>query len=317
MNENIEKLTEIQRQILEGHLLGDGSLTRPLNNNSCSLFRVTRKTEDKNYLMWSVKHFENFIYETGVVDRDRFDTRTQKTYYCSEFHTKSLPIFTEYYNKWYPDGKKAIPKDLELTPLMLAVWLADDGTFTIEQSKYLSIKIATNSFSYKSIKSIINQLKAMFNGSFNIHQLKNKQFVISSTNQMSIYNIFQSIYYIFPLNRKIKIFNEHFNKENIIVDKNISKSFIKFATKIREKCPICYRCGSPNTKIYGFSKDKIKRKRRYYCSNCYRTFMDPKSYFFINSSLNCPFCLSNKTIKNGIRNNNQRYKCKECLKHFS
>ena len=50
MDKPIEQLTDIQEQILNGHMLGDGCLYKPPNIKSNSYFQLTRKKEDRNYL---------------------------------------------------------------------------------------------------------------------------------------------------------------------------------------------------------------------------------------------------------------------------
>lgn len=44
------------------------------------------------------------------------------------FFTKSLPEITYFYNTFYKNNRKIIPKDIRLSPLSLAVWYMDDGS---------------------------------------------------------------------------------------------------------------------------------------------------------------------------------------------
>lgn len=56
------------------------------------------------------------------------DQRTGNTYTSLNFWTKSLPIFTEFYNQFYINKEKIVPIDLSLlTPLALAHWIMQDG----------------------------------------------------------------------------------------------------------------------------------------------------------------------------------------------
>jgi len=111
--EPIEQLTEVQQQILEGHLLGDGCLSiKKQYNFSNASFSIYKKIEDQEYLLWTVKHFENFVYETGVSEINHLDKRFNKIYSGVQFSSRSLPVFTNYYDKWYPHGIKIVPEDL-------------------------------------------------------------------------------------------------------------------------------------------------------------------------------------------------------------
>ena len=65
------------------------------------------------------------------------------------FFTRSLPVFTGFYKRYYTKKKKGIPRDLRLDPLTLAVWFMDDGSksnnscylntqqFSLNDQKYL------------------------------------------------------------------------------------------------------------------------------------------------------------------------------------
>jgi len=344
MDKPIEQLTDIQEQILNGHMLGDGCLYKPPNIKSNSYFQLTRKKEDRNYLLWSVKYFENLIYENSVKDRDRFDKRSNKFYYVSEFHTKIIPEFTEKYYYWYPEGNKIVPKDLVLTPLTIAVWLADDGTFSVINDKYLSIKISTNGFTYEDVVLLQYLLNKKYDSGFNIHQRIvttdsgfNKvsgipQFMLSSTNQNTIKILLEEIIDIFPLYRKIKKIHDYFYPDKDIIEKHILLSSINFAQKYHEVCPNCLYCHGKNVKTYGFQSGT---KRNYYCNDCHKHYMGLENYEKIPKELKktidfssikfnkkenptiCIYCGSIHTNKNGVRKNQQRYKCSNCFKHFS
>ena len=53
------------------------------------------------------------------------DSRTNKNYSSLTLRTKSLSLFTEYYNLFYFNGVKVIPNNIGdlLTPLGLAHWI--------------------------------------------------------------------------------------------------------------------------------------------------------------------------------------------------
>ena len=74
----------------------------------------------------------------------------------------SLPCFNEFHNLFYPNGSKLVPLNIGelLTPLSLAYWLADDGSF--EQINR-GVKIATNCFTMDEVKLLISVLSGKFN----------------------------------------------------------------------------------------------------------------------------------------------------------
>ena len=50
--------------------------------------------------------------------------------------------------RWYPEGKKIIPRDVSLTPLSIALWLCGDGT----TKKTGLISFCTNGFTYTDVE---------------------------------------------------------------------------------------------------------------------------------------------------------------------
>jgi hypothetical protein len=97
-----------------------------------ALFEVNHAFKHKAYVDWKWQHFQEYILS---VPKSRLGKGTRIAY---RFTTRSLPVFTDYYNQFYGDlGKKRIPLDIQLDPLSLAVWFMDDGT-RIRSAYYLN-----------------------------------------------------------------------------------------------------------------------------------------------------------------------------------
>ncbi len=127
-----QKLTPRQMEILTGSLLGDGSITwsqKPTpTGNINAHYVVSRQTPDRDYLVWNAEEFTEYCKPYPVKDCQRKNRWNQDgIQYYTAFSTKNLPIFTKLRRKWYPEGKKIVPKDIKLTPLTIAVWFLDDG----------------------------------------------------------------------------------------------------------------------------------------------------------------------------------------------
>ena len=123
-------LTSAQHAILVGSLLGDGSLRRQGNRKN-ALFEVNHAHENRDYVDWKYKNFQNYILSSPKARQGR------GVRIAYRFTTRSLPIFTAYHNWFYVNGIKRIPKDLKLDPLSLAVWFMDDGC-KIRSALYLN-----------------------------------------------------------------------------------------------------------------------------------------------------------------------------------
>jgi len=61
--------------------------------------------------------------------------------------------------RWYPDGTKIVPRDLRLTPLVVAHWFAGDGTYNTNGT----LTFCTNSFSADEVDFLIERLATDLN----------------------------------------------------------------------------------------------------------------------------------------------------------
>lgn len=106
---------------LIGSLLGDGWLEKQKIN---ARFRFKQSNIRTEFFFSLYGHFLPFCKSSPFL-RERLDKRTNKVYYTWHFSTRSLPIFTEYYDLFYPNKKKIIPgKIIDLMdPIVLAYWI--------------------------------------------------------------------------------------------------------------------------------------------------------------------------------------------------
>lgn len=119
-----ETLTDEQRAILVGLLLGDGHLeTR--NNGQTYRLKVEHSATQADYSEWLLKQFQQFCEQTSVYQRVRADGRVSVG-----FTSKTSGIFRFYAQQFYVDKKKRIPPLLHklLSPQAVAVWFMDDGS---------------------------------------------------------------------------------------------------------------------------------------------------------------------------------------------
>jgi len=195
------QLTDIQEQILNGHLLGDGHLSKYEKDKNAA-FVLKRKEADYEYLLWSYNYFEEFMTDKGI--RNTYSFTREKYFSQVYFRTKQLPVFTEYHNKWYIEGKKIVPKDLILTPLTIAVWFADDGCIKIpKETNRARAVFCTNSFSYEETNFLANQLYEKYDIQGVIYEVQKKeQYIIEINRHKECIKLFNIIDDIFPLERK-------------------------------------------------------------------------------------------------------------------
>lgn len=124
----LPSLTDEQRSVLVGSLLGDGHLMAPSEKTARLVER--HSTTQEPYLRWKAGLLGPLVSSVYTVQKK--DAHTGKVYAGVEFATHSLECLHPYYDLFYPapDRKRVFPASLGglLTPLALAVWFMDDGS---------------------------------------------------------------------------------------------------------------------------------------------------------------------------------------------
>src|SRR3989339_688988 len=147
MANTVGSLTKEQKSIIVGSLLGDATMRKKTN----AYLEINHAYSQKILVDWFYSKFSNFVltppkWRKGNGDREAY-----------RFFTRSLPIFTSFYNQFFIGGRKIIPKNLKLNALSLAVWFMDDGSKS-RSSVYLN----TQQFSIKEQLELIEMLKNQF-----------------------------------------------------------------------------------------------------------------------------------------------------------
>lgn len=142
-------LTKNEKEILDGIIISDGSIS--VSRISGRLSLIFKYLETINRIisdMPSMNFLKPWKYDSNE------DKRTKKSY--TNYQTKSLSyhdLLLEY-NRWYKNGIKIIPNDIEITPLMCYWWFVGDG-YNLNNNIYL----CTDSFDKESVKSVNEKLR--------------------------------------------------------------------------------------------------------------------------------------------------------------
>lgn len=162
------QLSEVQRALVIGSILGDGNLRIPGRNKEAN-FIIDHGEEQKDYVFWKYKLMKEWVLTPPKkVIRIYHKDRNRKTI-SWRFLTIAHPEFTPFYRMFYLGEKKIVPesiKKLLIHPLTLAVWVMDDGTRSGE-----SFFLNTQNFTRKEQEELILCLKENFGieGKINIH----------------------------------------------------------------------------------------------------------------------------------------------------
>ena len=151
-------LTEIQKDILIGTLLGDSSLEFGAKRSINARLRFDQTfPAHASYLMFIYSQF----YELGGAGPKVYirkpDSRTNRIYSSIQFKTLALPCFNYYRELFYNDkGKKIIPHNIDklLTARALAFWVCDDGN----KSFYNQTSLFTLAYSYDEILLLLHKV---------------------------------------------------------------------------------------------------------------------------------------------------------------
>jgi len=148
------QMTDIQKQVLFGCVLGDGYLNKTTNKNSTFEFNHSLKQEE--YVNYKFNYFNNFPGRTFYFDRKphKVTNKVYKTYTGVLYTNKAFNFFKEaFYNNVV---KKRIPIELLdefYTPLAMAIHYCDDGSFHLtNKNGGGTISIATCSFEREELE---------------------------------------------------------------------------------------------------------------------------------------------------------------------
>jgi len=151
---NSFSLSEKQKFVLIGTLLGDGSLKRRGN-----FYRLHIKHA---YNQISLVEYKRKIFSniTNMPIRVFSQKVKNKNYNFCEFVTLTHPEFSKYRKIFYKGNRKVISKNIikELTSsLSLALWFMDDGS-----AEYAGVAFNTQCFTLKEINLLRKTLKDNF-----------------------------------------------------------------------------------------------------------------------------------------------------------
>lgn len=144
-------LTENVVAYIDGLVLGDACIQKTTP-------RLTQ-TFAKRYLEWAKiikRDLSNFGISSNITLYDTFDKRTNKTYELAALQTLGYIQFKDFRKRWYPEGKKVVPKDLILFPYTIRNWHLGDGSYSGAQ-----LKFATDGFDDVSILYLKKKLEEL------------------------------------------------------------------------------------------------------------------------------------------------------------
>ena len=148
------KLSSIQQDVLVGTLLGDGGIR--LKGRFARL-HIKHSANQLSLVEYKRLIFQNISTMKVRVFKQKVG---RKDYDFAEFVTLTHPEFLKFYNLFYPNQKKEVPKNIKQflrSPISLAVWLMDDGS-----AEYAGVSLQTHSFSQKEVDVLRKVIESNF-----------------------------------------------------------------------------------------------------------------------------------------------------------
>ena len=121
------KLTETQRSIIVGTVLGDGHLETQ-NGRKTFRLKIEHSSRQEAYVAWLYEQLQDWV-RTPLATKQKQLAGVTSTHFW--FQTLSVVQFRFYGLQFYDSlGHKQVPKIIRrlLTPLALAIWFMDDGS---------------------------------------------------------------------------------------------------------------------------------------------------------------------------------------------
>jgi hypothetical protein len=172
-------LSDTQRSVIIGSVLGDGSLLKNRNSKNARL-QIGHCTKQLGYLKWKKELLDPFVKKITPAEAPGNKVICGKDSYSSGYYfinTIAHPDITRYYDKYYVDGHKRVTEDIieNLDWLSVAILFADDGSFTLRKNNNYSLRcsLATCSFNKKELEILVVALSRFYGGYISIDNYNN------------------------------------------------------------------------------------------------------------------------------------------------
>ena len=148
MDNTVGSLTQLQRSLIIGSILGDGYI-RIIPGRKDAFLEINHSIKAKEYVDWKYSQLKN-ICESEPKERNTNEGRV-----AYRFFTKQNHEITDLFNLFYKEGKKVIPTNLKLDAIMLAIWFMDDGS----KSRKFDVYLNCQQFSLSDQKRLVSKLR--------------------------------------------------------------------------------------------------------------------------------------------------------------
>ncbi len=135
--------------LLDGILMSDGNLTIP---GQCRSPRYQQTCKEPTFLEWVA----SWLPTPGRISGPHASGKYQ--YWL--LSTRTDPLYSAAYQRWYPDGRKRLPGDLQITPPLLLTEYLGDGFLLADAARRIQrLELGTYGFAREDLREIVVKLE--------------------------------------------------------------------------------------------------------------------------------------------------------------
>jgi uracil-DNA glycosylase len=144
-------LSRVASDVVAGSLLGDGTINR---TTACLALVHSRKQQE--YVRLKARALRELAPQVGDGESAAIPGgRKYPTVVCRTRASRALRVVRR---RFYPDGRKIVPRDLRLSAMSFSIWFLDDGYTKVESDACATAEIACHSFDPDEIEYLLYAL---------------------------------------------------------------------------------------------------------------------------------------------------------------
>ncbi len=175
---NKVKMNSFAKSYLDGLIIGDGCIGL---DSTYPRYKHSSSKKYNNWLIIILKFFNSLNIKSKISNKVMKEREIKGVVYPKciglNLQTQSYKIFKSFYDRWYYNGKKVIPEDINITPQFMANWYMGDGSLNIYK-KYRRIRFYTDCFDEIYLNKLINKLNEELNMKFILGYRSNKPIIM-------------------------------------------------------------------------------------------------------------------------------------------
>ena len=167
--------TPHQHEVIDGLLLGDGSITANDPNRASILRLTTIASEFRDHIITVLDPLTFGPIHTTAAGDGIIEGRIIHAKERYRIRSRSDWALTSFSKRWMPNGLKSIPKDLNITPIIMRYWFYGDGSTSWggrpkQHHNTVRFTLCTDSFSLEECNCLVNLVDNATNIRLNVNR---------------------------------------------------------------------------------------------------------------------------------------------------